>query len=784
MRQFDFDKKNCVGCGNCKSVCRHNVIEMSADEEGFAYPVIKKDICTNCGMCEQKCPAKLTPFDNHFAKILYACQNADYETLKSSSSGGLFPLLAQEILSEGGVVCGAAWDNQVVRHIIISKESEIQLLQGSKYVESFLGDVFVKIHEYLKLGRKVLFSGTPCQCSALRVYLGAEYENLLLVDIICYGVASPLIFQKYITEVTSDNQVKISFRNKDYGWNNPFVSIKTQKSNYLISHNFDPYMRGYFNNYFLRPSCQKCLYNKLPNRPGDISLGDFWGIDKVAIDFDIDDGISALLVNSNIGARYLKKIKSKLKILKEFDFHALENPTLFSDNTFPDDRDSFWKEIKSDGKIIETLEKYTKDDRTIAIINYSFSNENFGALMVSYCMEKLIEKIYFKPITVNLYGFSQENPDFISFKKEFLHLSRPVNLFGDWSLLNKDYSIFVFGSDQIWRNWFSDNVMLNFLGGFADSRKKLIAYGASIGLKKLNLSPYLHSAYQFLLGTFSKISFREKNAVTWCRDEFNIFSEWVCDPVLMCDEEMFQPIMEKEKCEYHSPYVGYMIFKNLEFDKKETYTFIEKLAKQLSLDSIVDVANNKINDRYIMRSIPSWLNHIKNCSYMVTDSYHGVILSIVFKKQFICLMHPIFAMDRFRSLIDLFHFGDHFVDSIDEIEFDKLHPIDYDALYLILNNFRKKSLSFLQKAVNSNFSCNSRRFIEKKVPKKYLFFKTIACGDIETRVYFLNILIFKKLFFDSYCYYHLFGIFPMIKTRQINNRREIYLLFPREFKIS
>ena len=784
MKLSDLDKNSCIGCGNCKIICRHDAIEMRENEEGFVYPAVIKDKCTDCGMCEKKCPAILSPSSHRSVKDLYACQNADQETLKSSSSGGLFPLLEQEMLSEGGVVCGAAWDGLNVRHIIISKESEIRLLQGSKYVESDLGDVFVKIHAFLKNGRKVLFSGTPCQCAALKAYLGADAcKNLLLADIICHGAASPLVFRKYINEISPDKPDEISFRKKEYGWMNCYVSIQSKKTDYYISNNFDPYMRGYLSNYFSRPSCQKCVYNKLPNRPGDISLGDFWGIDKAAVDFDIDDGISALLINSELGLRYWEKIKSRLKILQKFDFHVLDNPVLFSDNTIPDDRTQFWQEMKKDVKIVDLLEKYTNTDRRVAIINHSFSNENYGALMVSYCMENLIAKINFEPVTVNLYEPAQENPDFASFKNEFLHLSRPINLFGDWRVLNEDYSMFVFGSDQIWRNWFSDKVMLNFLGGFADSRKKLIAYGASIGLKELNLSPFLHSAYQFLLGTFSKISFREKNAVKWCRDEFNISSKWVCDPVLMCDEETFRPIMEKEKCEYHTPYVGYMIFKNQEFDKKETYSFIEKMAKHLSLDSIVDVANCKINDRYVMRSIPSWLNLIKNSSYMITDSYHGVILSIVFKKQFVCLMNPSNGRDRFLSLIDLFHSRDHFADSVSKIEIDKLHPIDYDALYVTLRNFREKSLSFLRKAVNSDFTCNSKLFFEKKVSRKFLLFKKIEYGNMKARFYFLNFLLIEKNPLDSYCYYYLFGVFPLIKTRQINYRREIYLLFPKEFKI-
>ena len=215
-----FDKTNCCGCGACSNICPKSCITMQADEEGFLYPKINKKTCINCGLCEKICPILNKPKTYQILQC-YAAKHKNSKIKLKSSSGGIFTALAENILKEGGVVFGAAFDKDWnVRHTFCKNLNDLDKLRRSKYVQSDIGLTYRQTKDFLDKECKVLFTGTPCQIAALRNFLGKEYENLLTAELFCHGVPSPTVWQKFLEENTQKNRIKaIDFRHKRLGWN-------------------------------------------------------------------------------------------------------------------------------------------------------------------------------------------------------------------------------------------------------------------------------------------------------------------------------------------------------------------------------------------------------------------------------------------------------------------------------------------------------------------------------------------------------------------------------------
>lgn len=317
------DKAECCGCSACKQICPRQCIAMRKDAEGFLYPEVEVANCIECGMCEEVCPV-IHPHEARIPTAVYAAINRDERAREASSSGGIFPLLAEGILAEGGVVFGAAFnaDKNVV-HGYAEEPEGVAAFRGSKYVQSDIGDSFLKAESFLKAGRKVLFTGTPCQVAGLKRFLRKEYANLLAVDIACHGVPSPTIWQSYLTEFIEKNNIQvdgedcpstgkgrqcvrsISFRDKSKGWNRYSLAISLssgkggvdEEVRYIKEDTFtNPYLRGFGRDLFLRPSCYHCPAKKLRSE-SDLTIGDYWGVERIFPTLSDDKGISFLFVH-------------------------------------------------------------------------------------------------------------------------------------------------------------------------------------------------------------------------------------------------------------------------------------------------------------------------------------------------------------------------------------------------------------------------------------------------------------------------------------------------------
>lgn len=317
---------DCCGCGVCSNVCPKDAIRMQRDENGVLYPVIQKKICVGCAACTHVCAFQ----SSHLlprASQAYAVQAREESALNGSASGGVFALLAQEVLRQGGAVVGCAFqytdEGLMPQHVMVRDVTELQALQGSKYVQSVTGDIFREVRAELETGKNVLFSGTPCQVDGLKRFLGQDLPNLWTVDLVCHGVPGDGFFRDYVGVLEKcwrKAVADIVFRDKSSGWGlQGHVSLMTrsgeERERVLI-----PAQSSYYNLFLraetYRDSCYQCKYAGL-ERPGDLTLGDFWGVESAHPEYlkrnggDLcpERGISCVLVNSERGRSMLERLE-------------------------------------------------------------------------------------------------------------------------------------------------------------------------------------------------------------------------------------------------------------------------------------------------------------------------------------------------------------------------------------------------------------------------------------------------------------------------------------------
>lgn len=306
-------KSECCGCEACVQICPKNCINLTTDNEGYKYPKVNQNNCINCHLCEKACPYinNISQVNTRTPILTLAAKNKNLQIVEKSSSGGVFYELAKQTISIGGYVFGAIInDRYEVVHSYTNSLSGLNKMMGSKYVQSKIGNTFSVVENFLKEGKKCLFSGTPCQISGLLYFLKKKYDNLLTVDIVCHGIPSPGVWNKYISNIlnqrkdnniNSESFLSINFRKKEgFSWSGYGFSIdKNDRQLITQPAPLNPYMRSFLTNNCLRPSCYQCIYKK--NSQSDITLGDFWGIDKIVPKLYDEKGVSMVMLNTQKG---------------------------------------------------------------------------------------------------------------------------------------------------------------------------------------------------------------------------------------------------------------------------------------------------------------------------------------------------------------------------------------------------------------------------------------------------------------------------------------------------
>ena len=333
----------CTGCSACRAACPRRAIEMKADAEGFLHPVVDAAHCVGCGACARACPV-LHPRQRGEIRGVWAAKAVEDAQRRENSSGGVFPLLAKSVLAEGGVVFGARWEGvgRVV-HDAAESEEGVRAFYSSKYLQSDMGDAFARCRAELAGGRRVLFTGTPCQISGLKAFLGREYGNLLAVQVICHSVPSPLAWRGYLASCARQIGAPVASancRDKTHGWKLYEYALNggTSRCNWIEN----PYSTAFMTDLSTRPSCSHCAARGY--RSGaDLTIGDFWFIWDLDPEMDDDKGTSVVLAHTERGEKALETIRPALTIRPAEYANALRfNPALEKDAPSSPKRTAFF----------------------------------------------------------------------------------------------------------------------------------------------------------------------------------------------------------------------------------------------------------------------------------------------------------------------------------------------------------------------------------------------------------------------------------------------------------
>lgn len=355
------DNHNCCGCSACLQACPKQCISMQQDAEGFLYPQVDASSCIDCGLCEKVCPF-INPHEPRTPIHTYAAINNDEQIRMESSSGGIFTILAEKIINDGGAVFGARFDENWQVTIDYTETIDgLAAFRGSKYVQACVGDTYAKCAKFLKAGRKVMYSGTPCQIAGLKHYLRKEYDNLLTVDFVCHGVPSPKVWEKYLHELVGTVNVQgVSMRDKQHeGWKRFNFVLDYQKEGKMITlsswHQENDYMNAFLRDMILRPSCYACKARECRSH-SDITIADFWGIQSICPTMDDDKGTGLVLIHTAKGEEYMPFDKMKYNEVT-FEEGYRNNTAIFKSAKPWPRRTEFFHQLDNEDGVVDLIRK-------------------------------------------------------------------------------------------------------------------------------------------------------------------------------------------------------------------------------------------------------------------------------------------------------------------------------------------------------------------------------------------------------------------------------------------
>lgn len=354
--------EKCTGCMACFNACKFDAIKIEQNEKGFYVPKIDETKCKKCGLCKKVCP-ELNEVNKNEVKNCYAGWTLNKNVRKESTSGGLFAVLATMVLNKGGVVVGAMFDNNFkVVHGIVDKVEDLYKLQGSKYVQSYLGDVYIKAKNYLDSGKFVLFSGVSCQIAGLKNFLNKDYENLITIDVLCHGAPSPKVFSEYLLDKNFKDIKEIKFRAKKPSWTVFSMQIKHgDNKEYSKDTLKDEYIRLFLDDYITNDVCASCKYVGT-SRCSDITLADFWGYISEKFSMrNTEKGISLILTNTDKGNKLIESIKDEIILIeKDIEEAKAGNQCLRVPFKKNKNYDNFWNDYIKEG-YFSVKNKYFKE---------------------------------------------------------------------------------------------------------------------------------------------------------------------------------------------------------------------------------------------------------------------------------------------------------------------------------------------------------------------------------------------------------------------------------------
>lgn len=705
----------CTGCGACMNICPTGAISMQNNDEGFAYPKVIADKCTDCGICASVCP-QLNEITHHpDLPVCYAviCKN---EFRDNTSSGGVFYALAKAFLEKGGVVFGASFNDDFteVKHIAVEDKKSLPKILKSKYVQSDTSDSFKQAKKYLEAGKKVLYAGCPCQIDGLNKYLRKDYDNLLTVDILCHGVPSPAVYKSFLKEVSKGRTVRsVDFRDKKYGWG---TLISVEFENEIHYDHYDGmYFKSFLSGLSMRESCFSCKYAR-PERVGDLTLGDFWGIKTYMEKLDDKKGTSFVLCNNKKAKAAIDELHTDISVMREIPFQiAVEigkkaNGALVRPTTKPSMRKCFFNHLKK-GEPFSVAYRYAATSLLdVGILGWWIETprSNYGSTLTNYALYKYLLSQGLSVAMISPPNFDRNYAG--EFNKRHGYRMTAKYTAENMGENNKYIDKFIVASDVLWYYDAFIKTGYFFMLDFVNDDKKKISYATSFGNTSRFFPPEEMLKVRKLLKRFDAVSVREYEAVDICRDKFDIQATQVLDPVFICDIKEWDRLasLAERKTE------GKFLFAYILDPNEEKAKRLARIAdsKSLGLVTITDKQFNAEEKTAILKkyglltsaSIEELIYHIKNASFVITDSYHGMCFSLILRKSFLALINRSRGASRFETLAQDFDISDRMIENLDEPIRNPslLEDVDYQKLASKIESEIIRSRKWLEDALNSD----------------------------------------------------------------------------------
>ena len=684
---------DCTGCAACANVCPAGAITMEPyGQEGFYKPHVAPQVCINCGLCTKTCPQHEFRDKNRTTPACYAAMAPDNIRLKSSS-GGVFTLLAEEILRREGVVCGAAFDeNWRVHHILVEDEAGLERLRGSKYVQSFISeDIYKQLQSHLEAGRIVLFTGLACQVAGLYNFLRKDYDNLYTVDLVCAYAPSPKVWGQYLNENYALSDIRhISFRDKTTrGWGAWHNTITTTSG--VVEEN--KYMEPYLNRLFKGEHCVNCKFKRLP-RPSDITIGDFWRIQDYTTEMDDRKGTSGILVHNEKGERLLKEVGLRFKHIKSMELKSFAWQITVLPHIIPRTPGcrNFFQNI--DMKPYNQNAPEAPREARVGITNWWFLN-NRGAILTNYALNEMVNALGWEALTINYitpFERANYNEGFVKdFTEKYIKRTRWLEGMKELKELNKDIGTFIVGSDQIFRHFPCHAHRYLYYGKWVEGHNKLLSYAASFAVNGFDSNEFQKNLTRHWLSRFDRHSIRELDGVDIMKNTFGLESTQVLDPVFCIERAKYERMAEKSTEKTKDDFIAYYIMWPTEENKK----IIEYVQKKLGVKKAVHL-NPPM-------PVENWLWYIQHARFIITDSFHGACFSLIFNKEFVVIPNPKEHPSRFLSLEQITGLSSRFFyKNKDVYRTDAyLRPIDYTECNEILEKEINRSIRWLKEALEA-----------------------------------------------------------------------------------
>lgn len=667
------------------------------------------------------------------AKYLIS-QSIHNDLIKKSSSGGMFAELAKFVLSKNGVVFGCTMerveDGFDVKHIFIEDEKDLYKLQGSKYVQSRIGNTIKEAKEFLDKGRFVLYSGTPCQIAGLKAYLKQDYDNLLTVDLSCEGTPPLKIFNAYIrfleTKVIKAKIIDFKFRSKKhFGWSTSgFVAIYKKGNKIkekILPQNLSSYFSYFLSGSILQERCFSCNFTGL-KRQSDITIADAWGIDReypelIKKNFNKNRGISLVLINSTKGNTIFEKLKLNL-ISSEIDINRLRkyNHPFRHPSIKPINKEAIIKIYRNDGykgveskfkhdlgnkyyyfvlknhtpQFIKNIIKFFKPKQEDFLLMTLYCLSNYGSLLTAFALYKTLTNLGYKGRLINYGNFGGFGKAFI---RKYLPLTKRCLNKDDFSKLNDITNTFILGADNLINlavselDWVSRNLF-----NFVSNDKKRLMISGSIGeWDGTTQNKQEHNYIKYLLDKFNSVSTREEHGKDVFENVFGVNADWVNDPVFYLQKDDFVELTRNIKEDYSNKIMQYVLYPT-----SETKKIVEYTKKNMGLDTIKFDGNDNV--KYFSnsknKSVENWLKAILESKLVITDSFHCVAFCLIFNKDFVCIKNT-HATVRFLSLFKRLGIQILLIETVKDLQSADL-SYNKDVVNKSLNDIREFALAKIQ----------------------------------------------------------------------------------------